>query len=215
MKKIFFAIALTASISNAYAQTNTFPTSGNVGILTTSPTAALDVRGTIQLVNRDNAAAYWDNLKLWTQGANSFIESDGDEDGLIIRSNLGGKILLLSNVGIGTTNTQGYKLAVAGNMIAESVKVKLQTAWPDYVFTKEYKLPTLASTEQHIKDKGHLPGIPSAAEVLANGVDLGQMNAKLLQKIEELTLYLIEIKKENTEVKKRLTSIEKSLIQQK
>ncbi len=96
------------------------------------------------------------------------------------------------NLAIGTTNPQGHRLAVAGNMIAESVKVKLQSAWPDYVFAKDYELPSLQSTEQDIKNTGHLPGIPSAAEAKANGLDLGDMNAKLLQKIEELTLHLIE-----------------------
>lgn len=96
------------------------------------------------------------------------------------------------NVGIGTTDPKGYKLAVAGNMIAESVKVQLQSGWPDYVFSRDYQLPSLQQTEKHIKDKGHLPGIPSAAEVKANGIDVGEMNAKLLQKIEELTLHLIE-----------------------
>ncbi|TKC05247.1 hypothetical protein [Pedobacter frigoris] len=100
------------------------------------------------------------------------------------------------NVGVGTADTKGYKLAVAGNMVAESVKVKLQGAWPDYVFTSAYKVPTLQDTEKHIKEKGHLPGIPSASEVKANGVDLGDMNAKLLQKIEELTLHLIRQEKE-------------------
>ncbi|TCC97694.1 hypothetical protein [Pedobacter hiemivivus] len=100
-------------------------------------------------------------------------------------------------VGIGTTDTKGYKLAVAGDMIAESIKVKLQSVWPDYVFTNSYALPTLQETEKHIKEKGHLPGIPSAEEVNTNGIDLGEMNAKLLKKIEELTLYLIEMKKEN------------------
>ncbi|TKC05242.1 hypothetical protein [Pedobacter frigoris] len=104
-------------------------------------------------------------------------------------------------LGIGTTDTKGYKLAVAGNVIAESVKVKLQGAWPDYVFTPSYKVPTLQETEKHIKDKGHLPGIPSASEVKANGVDLGDMNAKLLQKIEELTLHLIEKNKQLQEQK--------------
>lgn len=105
-------------------------------------------------------------------------------DALVIGSN--GKI------GIGISDTKGYKLAVAGNMIAESVKVQLQGSWSDFVFAKDYKLPTLQETEKHIKDKGHLPGIPSAAEVKANGIDLGEMNARLLQKIEELTLYIIE-----------------------
>jgi len=96
------------------------------------------------------------------------------------------------SVGIGTTDPKGYKLAVAGNMIAESVKVKLQNTWPDYVFAKSYQLLTLQQTEKHIKEKGHLPGIPSAKEVEAEGINLGEMNVKLLQKIEELTLHLIE-----------------------
>jgi hypothetical protein len=101
------------------------------------------------------------------------------------------------NVGMGTNDPKGYKLAVAGNMIAESIKVQLQGFWPDYVFSKDYQLPSLQQTEQHIKDKGHLPGIPSVAEVKANGIDLGDMNAKLLQKIEELTLHLIKQEKTN------------------
>lgn len=94
------------------------------------------------------------------------------------------------NVGIGTL-LPGEKLSVNGNIRAREIKVE-NGNWPDYVFTRDYQLPTLQETEKHIKDKGHLPGIPSAAEVKANGVDLGGMNAKLLQKIEELTLHAIE-----------------------
>ncbi|PTS92783.1 hypothetical protein DBR11_26365 [Pedobacter sp. HMWF019] len=103
------------------------------------------------------------------------------------------------NVSIGTKDSKGYKFAVAGNMIAESVKVQLQSAWPDYVFKDDYKLTSLQETEKHIKEKGHLPGIPSAAEVKSEGIDLGEMNKKLLQKIEELTLYLIQMEKKNSE----------------
>ncbi|MES2457429.1 MAG: hypothetical protein V4594_17870 [Bacteroidota bacterium] len=103
----------------------------------------------------------------------------------------------LGNVAIGTTDPKGYKLAVAGSMIAESVKIKLQGAWPDFVFSKKYQLPSLQETEKHILANGHLPGIPSASEVSKEGIDLGEMNKKLLQKIEELTLYLIDMKKEN------------------
>ncbi|WP_276090973.1 hypothetical protein [Pedobacter sp. JY14-1] len=104
------------------------------------------------------------------------------------------------SVAIGTTDPKGYKLAVAGNMIAESVKVKLQGTWPDFVFAKDYALPSLSETETHIKEKGHLPGIPSAAEVKENGIELGEMNKKLLEKIEELTLHLIRIDKENAKL---------------
>ncbi|MNF81810.1 hypothetical protein D3C84_641000 [compost metagenome] len=77
------------------------------------------------------------------------------------------------------------------------------TGWPDYVFKKEYNLPTLEEVEKHIAVKGHLENIPSEEEVLKNGINLGDMNAKLLQKIEELTLYMIEMKKENDEMKKQ------------
>lgn len=96
------------------------------------------------------------------------------------------------NVGIGTTDPQGYKLAVNGNMIAESVKVKLNGSWPDYVFKNNYTLHTLSEIEKFIQINNHLPGIPSAEQVKKDGLDLGEMNAKLLQKIEELTLHLIE-----------------------
>lgn len=113
------------------------------------------------------------------------------------------------NVGIGTANPVA-KLSVAGNILAEEVKVKLQADWPDYVFTPSYNLPSLKETEQHIKEKGHLPGIPSAEEVKNNGVDLGDMNARLLQKIEELTLHLIELKKENEALNTRMNQLENS-----
>ncbi|TKC56603.1 hypothetical protein FBD94_23100 [Pedobacter hiemivivus] len=100
------------------------------------------------------------------------------------------------NVGIGTNDPKDYRLAVNGKIRAQEIKVEA-SPWPDYVFTNSYSLPTLQETEKHIKENGHLPGIPSAAEVKANGIDLGEMNAKLLQKIEELTLHLIELKKQS------------------
>ena len=90
------------------------------------------------------------------------------------------------NVGIGTT-TPKEKLSVNGNIRAKEIKVETAN-WPDYVFAKDYALPSLKETEQHIQEKGHLPGIPSAQEVKSNGVDLGELNAKLLKKIEEMTL---------------------------
>nr|WP_162989048.1 hypothetical protein [Pedobacter schmidteae] len=105
-------------------------------------------------------------------------------DGLMVQYSTNG------NVGIGTT-TPAEKLAVNGKIRAHEIKVETAN-WPDYVFAKDYELPTLQETEKHIKEKGHLPDIPSAEEVKSNGIDLGEMNAKLLQKIEELTLHLIE-----------------------
>lgn len=95
-----------------------------------------------------------------------------------------------------TTYPSGYKFAVAGNIIAEKVRVKLQSStWPDYVFDKKYKLPSLREIELFIQQHQHLPGVPSAAEVEKEGIDLGDNQALLLKKIEELTLHLIELNK--------------------
>ena len=105
-------------------------------------------------------------------------------------------IITGGNVGIGTNDTKGHKLAVPGILIVESIKVQLQTSWPDYVFGKDYKLPSLDSIERQIKETGHLSGIPSSSQAKLNGVDLGEMNGKLLKKIEEITLHMIAMKKQ-------------------
>jgi uncharacterized protein (DUF697 family) len=93
-------------------------------------------------------------------------------------------------VGIGTLNPQS-KLAVNGLITATQIKVT-QTGWADYVFQPKYQLPTLAEVEKYVATHQHLEGIPSAAEVEKDGIDVGEMNKKLLAKVEELTLYLIE-----------------------
>lgn len=101
----------------------------------------------------------------------------------------------IGEVGIGTTDVDGYRLSVAGNIRAEEIKVEA-SPWPDYVFEPDYNLPTLESLEKFIQSEKHLPEMPTAAEVEADGIALGQMNALLLKKIEELTLYTIEQEKE-------------------
>jgi len=80
--------------------------------------------------------------------------------------------------------------------------------WSDFVFDKNYKLPNLLELEEAIQREGHLPGIPSAQEVAEKGVNIAEMQAKLLQKIEELTLYLIELKKENENLKEKIKILE-------
>jgi hypothetical protein len=94
------------------------------------------------------------------------------------------------NVSIGTTDSHGYKLAVNGNIRAKEIKV--ETGWADYVFDKDYKLRSLKETQDYIRQYHHLPEVPSATEVKENGINLGEMNALLLKKVEELTLYLLE-----------------------
>jgi hypothetical protein len=131
-------------------------------------------------------------------GSNVFsIQSGGDNNtvsGIFLNE--------IGNVGVGTP-TPTEKLSVKGKIRAQEIKVEA-TNWPDYVFAKGYRLPSLRETEQHIKDNGHLPGIPSAEEVKANGVDLGEMNAKLLKKIEELTLHLIEKERKDEQLQVEL-----------
>ncbi|AFD06643.1 hypothetical protein [Solitalea canadensis] len=187
---------------NAVTPRLTLNSSGNMGIGTTTPVSKLQVVGTTNaftIGEKITGNTILDiGLNQQTSGY-SFVQSvkaHGSLWGDLIINEKGG------NVGIGTTDTKGYKLAVAGNMVAEQVTVKLKGNWPDYVFTPTYNLPSLQETEQHIKEKGHLPGIPSAEEVKNNGVDLGEMNAKLLQKIEELTLHLIEMQKDINQLKK-------------
>ncbi len=104
----------------------------------------------------------------------------------------------------------GYAFAVKGKIIAEEIKVQV-FPWADFVFKEDYNLPTLAQVEQHIKEKGHLQYIPSAKEVAKNGIQLGEINSKLLQKIEELTLYTIQQQKELQQQQEYNKSLESRL----
>jgi hypothetical protein len=119
------------------------------------------------------------------------------------------KMTLTSNgsLGIGTITTGAHKLAVEGSIGAREIKVQA-TGWSDFVFKKEYNLPTLEEVEKHIAQKGHLENIPSEEEVLKNGINLGEMNAKLLQKIEEMTLYMIDQNKQIMDLQQRLEKVE-------
>ncbi|MCV9387479.1 tail fiber protein [Reichenbachiella ulvae] len=120
----------------------------------------------------------------------------------------GGKSFSITNagnVGIGTT-TPDAKLAVKGTIHTQEVKVDMN-GWSDFVFFDNYNLRSLEETEQYIQENQHLPDIPSEAEVTANGINLGEMDAKLLQKIEELTLYLIEQNKEIESLKTEIKAL--------
>lgn len=117
------------------------------------------------------------------------------------------------NVGIGTANPGTYKLAVNGTI--RSKEIVVETGWSDFVFEDDYRLPSLEEVEAHINAYKHLPGIPSAKEVEANGVSLGEMQSKLLQKIEELTLYVIELKKENEGQKQLIETLQEQVGQLK
>ena len=110
-------------------------------------------------------------------------------------------------VGIGTVNPGSYLLAVNGKVKCREVKVTL-TDWADFVFDENYPLMPLDQLQKYINENGHLPGIPSETEALEKGIELGNMNTLLLEKIEELTLYVLALKKENDQLKSRLDALE-------
>ncbi len=91
-----------------------------------------------------------------------------------------------------TTGAAGFKMSVDGKIACEEVLVDLDGDWPDYVFKQDYELKSLIEVKQHIEEKGHLPGVPSAQEVADNGIVIGEMNKILIEKIEELTLYILQ-----------------------
>ena len=105
------------------------------------------------------------------------------------------------NVGIGTTLPK-ERLSVNGKIRAHEIKVETAN-WPDYVFEEDYQISSLAEVEQYIKINKHLPDMPTAQNVKEDGVSVGEMNAKLLKKIEELTLYVIDLKHEVDALKKQ------------
>jgi hypothetical protein len=113
------------------------------------------------------------------------------------------------NIGVGTT-TPDAKLTVNGIIRAKEIKVEA-SPWPDYIFKASYKLPSLTSLKSYIEENEHLPGIPSEREVAVNGISLGEMNRLLLEKVEQLTLYLIEKDEQIKNQNERVSCVEKTL----
>jgi hypothetical protein len=112
------------------------------------------------------------------------------------------------NVAIGTSVQDEYVLAANGTIRAKEIKV--ETNWADFVFEDDYQLMKLSDLKQFIQENGHLPEIPTEKEVEENGVSLGEMNSKLLQKIEEQTLYILQLQKQLEELNQRLQKVEES-----
>jgi hypothetical protein len=143
---------------------------------------------------RNNGVAA--NITLQNSGGNVYI---GDVSNFTNSHRLGvdGNAVITGAVRIGTTVTPaGYKLAVDGKAICTELLVRLVPNWPDYVFTKNYSLLSIPELEDFIRKNNHLPNIPAAKTIEAAGLNIGEMQKLQMEKIEELTLYIIELKKE-------------------
>ncbi|MBC9933079.1 hypothetical protein [Chitinophaga qingshengii] len=192
--------------------------SGKVGIGLPSPQCILH---TVSYNNSDRAAAL-----LWGQLAGTMTavqDTSSNYYALNVCSNVsptgtgannnGIKSLLFvradGNVGIGTSKPGTYKLAVEGTVGARRIKVTQQSSWADFVFHDNYQLPSLPELEKYIQQHKHLPDVPTEKEVQENGFDVGNINATLLQKVEELTLYIIQLNKKNETLESRIAEMEK------
>lgn len=161
-----------------------------------APTA--DVDASLNLVGAQSGSYNHKRVRLRSLGT-----TGGSREGVLVieaREQTSGSDIEVArfegngNVGIGTSNPD-QKLTVKGKIHSEEVIVDLNVPGPDYVFEEDYDLTTLKDLEAYIKANKHLPEIPSAKEMEANGITLGEMNMLLLKKIEELTLYAIEQEK--------------------
>jgi len=212
----------------------TIKNNGYVGIGISEPTAKLDINGNMRinsnsqytfltLGQQSNDQIIVDNTAQKHYGGGYFFRVHNDAatnqfiDALIIDEN--------GNIGIGTNPPQ-HKLDVAGkssfsdnmkvNAKIEAKEIKVtQSPTADFVFEEEYSLPKLEDVEKHIKEKKHLPEIASAKEMEKDGVNVGEFQIKLLQKIEELTLYTIEQNKQLKIQAEKIEKLENTLTAQK
>ncbi len=132
----------------------------------------------------------------------------GNGSNELMRINQNGKV----RIGSGTTDIKtpdGYKLFVEDGILTEKVKVAIKTTsdWADYVFENDYTLMPIEEVEAFTKQNKHLPNVPSAKEMADNGLDVAKMDAKLLEKVEELTLYIIEQNNINKEQAKEIEEL--------
>jgi hypothetical protein len=215
---------------------------GKVGIGTTNPQKKLDIQtnGNGGLSVSGNSSGYQGSdiaiVRTGTStevGKGSAFQFDDNQFNThaIIQNSIGGlqffnlndysngwaermRIALDGKVGIGTTNPDAL-LAVAGQVHATEVRVTTNVPGPDYVFEKDYKLSSLEEIKNYIDQNKHLPEVPSAKEMEKNGVQLGEMNMLLLKKIEELTLYVIELKNENSSAQAQMKIMQTEINQLK
>jgi hypothetical protein len=187
---------------------------GKVGIGTTTPEEKLTVvtpansngithsDGSIKLTTYLGGATNGAYFGTPTNHPLSFYTNNSSAQVTLLQS---GDFLIGTN---NLTSGAGYKLRVGGKIFSEEVRVQLQSAWPDYVFDKKYKKMSIVELDKYLNENNHLPNIPSAMEIEKDGQHLGEIQRKMLEKIEELTLYIIELNKriDKLESEKLITS---------
>lgn len=197
---------------------------GNVGVGVVVPEARLDIKSTgdgsnLLRFSTDRAWVFQQQgtgpetaLVLKSLVASKYfkIQDASGEDAFRIISSSGNSYFK-GSMAIGTT-TPDAKLTVKGTVHAEEVKVELLTgSGPDYVFENDYQLPSLEEVKRYIDEHKHLPEVPSAKEMEENGVKVGEMNMILLKKVEELTLYTIELERKNAELVEMLRQMDQRI----
>ena len=212
------------AIGTGYAGTSTAPANGaiiqgNVGIGTPTPTQKLDVNGNISITGINSTLLFGQSSVLGGYVGHWGIEYDYTNGGLNFwkpwgSNNFGNYFLFIKdngNVGIGTNLTDPsnnpYKLAVNGWVRAKEIVV--ETGWSDFVFEPTYQLLSLSELETFIKANKHLPEIPSATEISTNGLKVAEVQTLMMQKIEELTLYIIEQNKKIEQLQTKVNELEK------
>ncbi|MCA6488116.1 MAG: hypothetical protein IM534_09665, partial [Chitinophagaceae bacterium] len=173
--------------------------SGNIGIGTINPQANLSIKSGSNVDAEINSLPEGIDIQSFNRTSNSY--------GYIsFKTNAGNESMRILNTGqicVGCLVPGTYKMAVDGAMAARSLRITQTAGWADYVFDKKYNLRPLDEVEKFIQENQHLPELPSATTVAREGIDVADMQAKLLSKIEELTLYVIELKKEVETLKKK------------